>query len=144
MIAINIAVIFFIVLDRFLKVLVLTNLEGERNLLGEIFRFNFKANYYIAFSLPFYGFWLNAVIGLIILLLIFYLTRAWRSSQWTIVICFFAVILGAASNLFDRLKYGYVIDYLDLKYFTVFNLADLMIVAGVICLLFIINKKEAI
>jgi len=51
-----------------------------------------------------------------------------------------AVILGAAGNLFDRLKYGYVVDYLDLKYFTAFNLADVMIVAGVIYLIYVLIK----
>jgi signal peptidase II len=40
------------------------------------------------------------------------------------------IIFGAISNLVDRLKFGYVIDYIDIKYFTVFNLADIMIVVG--------------
>ena len=61
----------------------------------------------------------------------------------SIAVCLFAIIMGAASNLFDRLKYGYVIDYLDLKYFTVFNLADAMIIFGVAILLISANKKEA-
>ena len=56
-----------------------------------------------------------------------------------------AIIFGAISNLFDRIKYGYVIDYLDLKYFTVFNLADVMIVGGVIGLgwQILIKKKSS-
>lgn len=117
---------------------------NERNLLGEILKFNFKANYYIAFSLPLYGVWLNAVVGLIILTLIYCLAQVWRGGKRETAVCLFAIIMGAAGNLFDRFKYGYVIDYLDLKYFTVFNLADAMIVAGVICLLFFVKQKEAV
>ncbi|MBU1778489.1 signal peptidase II, partial [Patescibacteria group bacterium] len=52
----------------------------------------------------------------------------------------FFIIFGAISNLTDRLEYGYVIDYFSLKYFTIFNLADVMIVIGVFCLF----KKIAI
>lgn len=142
MIAINIAVIFFISLDRFFKAFAFSGQAGEFNLLGEILKFNFKANYYIAFSLPLAGFWLNAVVGLIILLLIYYLVRTCHGGKREAAVCLLAIILGAASNLFDRLKYGFVIDYLDLKYFTVFNLADAMIVAGVAALLISANKKD--
>jgi len=144
MIAVNLAVIFFIALDRFLKVFALANSEGTYNLLADILKFNFTANYYIAFSLPFYGFWLNTVIGFIILLLIYYFAKTWRSGRSEVAFCLLAIIFGAASNLFDRLKYGFVIDYFDLKYFTVFNLADVMIVFGVLLLLFCANKKEAV
>lgn len=143
MIAIIIAVIFFIGLDRFFKVFAFNNQASEFNLLGEILKFSYKNNYYIAFSLPLAGLWLNVAISLIILLLIFYLVRAWRSGKQGIAVCLFITVIGAANNLYDRVKYGFVIDYLDLKYFTVFNLADVMIVAGVILLLVILNKKEA-
>ena len=143
MTAIYAIVIFFVVIDRLLKVYVLANSGRAWNLLGEILKFDFKANYYIAFSLPLFGFWLNAVIALIVLLLIYYVGGAGQGGRQSIAVCLFAIIMGAASNLFDRLKYGYVIDYLDLKYFTVFNLADAMIIFGVAILLISANKKEA-
>jgi len=143
MIAISLTVIFFIGLDRFLKVFALTDLGNARNLLGDILKFDFKANYHVAFSLPLAGVWLNIVICLIILSLVYYLVRMWQAGKREIAICLFAIVVGAASNLFDRFKYGYVIDYLDLKYFTVFNLADVMIVVGVFLLLLNANNKEA-
>ena len=144
MTALYLAVIFFAALDRLLKAYALADLERVWNLLGKILKFNFQANYNIAFSLPLAGFWLTAVIWLVVLPLIYCLVCAWKGGRPNAAICLFAVIMGAASNLFDRLKYGYVIDYLDLKYFTVFNLADAMIVAGVVLLLFNINKKEVL
>lgn len=143
MIAINMAVIFFIGLDRFLKVFIFNNQASEFNLLGEILKFSYKNNYNIAFSLPLTGQWLSTVILLIILLLIFYLARAWRKKEVALEIGLFMVVLGASSNLYDRFKHGFVVDYFDLKYFTVFNLADFLIVAGVFFLLVILNKKEA-
>lgn len=142
MIAVNAAAIFFISLDRFLKVFAFNNQGRQFNILGEILNFSYHDNYYIAFSLPLHGRWLNIIIFLIILLLIFYWLKALLSGRRLTAVCLLAVVMGAASNLFDRLKYGYVIDYLDLKYFTVFNLADLMITAGIICLLFIKGSKS--
>ncbi len=43
---------------------------------------------------------------------------------------------GALGNLFDRLKFGYVIDFIDFKIWPVFNLADSAIVVGVAILAF--------
>lgn len=143
MIAIYMAIIFFIVLDRFLKVLALTNQGWQLNLIGEILKFNYQANYYIAFSLPLAGRVLVVLLISIILVLISLGLFCWFKRQDDKSVLLFLIILGAGSNLFDRVKYGYVIDYLDLKYFTVFNLADAMIVIGVILLMISLNKKSA-
>jgi signal peptidase II len=67
------------------------------------------------------------------------------AKRWEVIILTF-IIFGAISNILDRLIYGYVIDYLELKYFTVFNLADVMISGGAIILLtktIKLNKKTA-
>jgi signal peptidase II len=45
------------------------------------------------------------------------------------------VIGGSLSNLLDRVRLGYVTDFLDLKYWPAFNLADSFIVIGVCILL---------
>jgi len=45
------------------------------------------------------------------------------------------VIGGSVSNLADRVRLGYVTDFLDLRYWPAFNLADSFIVVGVAILL---------
>jgi signal peptidase II len=45
------------------------------------------------------------------------------------------VIGGSLSNLLDRVRLGYVTDFLDLRYWPAFNLADSFIVIGVVILL---------
>ena len=45
------------------------------------------------------------------------------------------VIGGSISNLLDRVRLGYVTDFLDLRYWPAFNLADSFIVIGVLILL---------
>ena len=45
------------------------------------------------------------------------------------------VIGGSVSNLLDRVRLGYVTDFIDLRYWPAFNLADSFIVIGVAVLL---------
>jgi signal peptidase II len=45
------------------------------------------------------------------------------------------VIGGSVSNLVDRVRLGYVTDFIDLRYWPAFNLADSFIVVGVAILL---------
>jgi signal peptidase II len=45
------------------------------------------------------------------------------------------ILSGAMSNVVDRLLYGCIIDFVELKFWPVFNLADVFICAGVILIL---------
>lgn len=45
------------------------------------------------------------------------------------------ILAGALANAIDRVLWGCVIDFIDLKFWPVFNLADIFIVSGAIILL---------
>lgn len=45
------------------------------------------------------------------------------------------ILSGAFSNIIDRLTFGCVTDFIDLKFWPVFNLADIFIVLGAVFLL---------
>ncbi len=52
---------------------------------------------------------------------------------------------GASGNLVDRLRSGYVIDFLDFKVWPVFNLADSAVTIGVVLILWkLCHKKDRI
>jgi signal peptidase II len=142
MTALYLAVIFFVVLDRFLKVLAFTGQNEELRIVSDILKFNFTTNYYIAFSLPLFGRLVLVIITLIILGLIVYALVIIKKHKYIQLIPLTIIIFGASSNLYDRIRYGFVIDYLDLKYFTVFNLADAMIVVGVMLLVVILYIRH--
>ena len=63
---------------------------------------------------------------------------------------FFVMILGGSlGNLFDRIYYSAVPDFIDLNYnnfhWFVFNVADIFITIGILCLIFVelfFNKRE--
>jgi signal peptidase II len=138
-IAIALAVAIFFIADCYLKSLALNSAgNAPLKLIGDIFSFHFTPNYHISFSLPLGGWFLNLIILLIIGLLtyyIFYLILN-KKEQKIEIILLTLVLFGAISNILDRFIYGYVVDYLELRYFTVFNLADIMISGGVFVLLF--------
>jgi len=53
------------------------------------------------------------------------------------------ILGGAVSNLIDRMMFGYVIDYIDLKVWPAFNLADAAITIGVIgVIIYLLRKKK--
>lgn len=56
--------------------------------------------------------------------------------------CGLALLLGGvAGNLYDRLQTGYVIDFLDLRFWPVFNLADVAMVMGVLIVAMGLNRR---
>lgn len=125
--------------DRYLKVIALAQGVNSLKLVGNLFSFTFTPNYYMAFSLPFGGQALNALVIIAILLLIYliyYLIINKKTSK-IIIVLLTIILFGAISNILDRIVYGYVVDYFYLRYFTVFNIADMMISVSA---LFIIIK----
>ncbi len=144
-IAIAFGIAIFFMADRGLKIFAQNNgSETYFRLLSDWFLFRFTLNPYISFSLPFSGILLNITIILIIIGLIYYIfylilnkkNKLLNHNDRKITLILLTIILfGAISNIQDRLIYGYVIDYLELKYFTVFNLADIMISTGTIILI---------
>jgi signal peptidase II len=64
----------------------------------------------------------------------------WREANRTDVIALGLVLGGALGNILDRVRFGYVVDFLDLHFgdvrpFLVFNVADAAITIGVLILL---------
>ncbi|MDD3345207.1 MAG: signal peptidase II [Candidatus Omnitrophica bacterium] len=54
------------------------------------------------------------------------------------------ILAGAIGNLIDRLRFGYVIDFLDLRFWPVFNLADSALTVGALLLGWgILFKRDA-
>ena len=76
---------------------------------------------------------LVAVSGLTIGFIVFHLVV--RNKQGKLkrgeFFALFLILAGALGNLIDRLRFGYVIDFLDFRVWPVFNVADSAITIGV-------------
>ncbi len=78
-----------------------------------------------------------ATIGLVVvLLLVLYLaSREFLEGHHRHVIALLFVCTGALSNIIDRMTTGGVVDFISVPWWSVFNVADIMIVGGVATLL---------
>ncbi|MFH1890725.1 MAG: signal peptidase II [Candidatus Kuenenbacteria bacterium] len=130
----------FFATDRLFKYLFMENILNER-----CFFITLIKNEGAAFGLKLPGS-LGWIFYILIVLIIFFLTmrlaKLWREKRTSKIFPLLLIIAGAISNLIDRLKFGGVIDFIDLKIWPVFNLADIMIVAGILYLLFSCSCKK--
>lgn len=51
------------------------------------------------------------------------------------------IIIGAVSNVIDRLKFKGVVDFIDLWFIPAFNLPDVYIIVGIVWLIILINQR---
>jgi signal peptidase II len=135
----NIAIIFiiaiFFVIDRYLKKLALGLSSNEEFIIiGKVLSFKMTPNYQIAFSLPMPTYIILPITLVIIITLIFIIFKLILKNKNINheILALTLIVLGAISNLFDRLQFSYVIDYLYLKNFSILNIADIMISLGTI------------
>ena len=145
-------ILFFFLADRFSKLYILSVLED----LGSV---NIKINSYINFILVWnsgIGFGLfsfdkpviyNSITFLIVIINLIIIYLIFKSKD--IRAYFFLTILGGSmGNLFDRIYYSAVPDFIDISYkgyhWFVFNIADIFITLGIICLIFaeLLNYKK--
>ena len=146
-----ILIIFF--LDRISKIYILDLFE--KNQVQEIVIFSFL-NFYLIFnegiafgllsfdSQKIYNF-ITIIIILISLIVLFYALKLKNYSGY-----FFSLIFGGAiGNLYDRIKFQAVPDFIDIHvgnyHWFIFNVADIFISIGIICLIFdelLFNKDD--
>ncbi len=79
--------------------------------------------------------WFFTVLAVVVsVILVFWLARL-RREEWVSAMGLAAILGGAVGNLIDRVRLGYVIDFLDVYYaqwhWPAFNLADSAITIGV-------------
>lgn len=135
----------FFAADRYLKYMALQLPPGESySLISSIFSFSLSKNPYIAFSLPLSPsvtfplviFTITLLSGIIVWLI-------YKKKRLSLqVLLLTLILLGAISNAIDRWQYGYVIDYLSINNFSIFNIADAMISTGTILYIYLGFKTE--
>ncbi len=131
----NISIIFAVIfLDRITKLLVL-NLKGSLKIFSflEIVLVKNEGIVFGMFSDSNLNnlFIISSIISILIIILIFY--KLAKNSPLT---CLLSMIIGGAvGNIIDRILYGYVVDFIKVDSFYVFNIADASITIGSILLI---------
>ena len=130
---ISFLILIFFILDRILKYLALNDKIFFYKNKGIAFSINIPESIFLYFYI---------FIFLFLIFIIWHLIKAIQKKYLFEITGYLLIITGAISNLIDRIKFGFVFDYLNF-YFFYNNLADIMIVVGVALLIFcFINYKN--
>ncbi len=129
---INLAALTIFIVDRAFKYYFLKNPAEIFG--GDFFNLvslRFAKNFGVAFGIMFNQKFLLVLVVILIFILFWFLIKSYRQRNIWEIFGLTLVVAGAVSNFIDRLRFGFVIDYIDVPFFTVLNLADCMITVGV-------------
>lgn len=76
------------------------------------------------------------IIGIIAFIGMSYYAYTLKNPSLFVLLCLGVLLGGIIGNTYDRLFHGFVIDFIDLHYWPVFNIADSATILGVIGLLY--------
>lgn len=146
----EIIVIFLgLLLDRLSKIWALSALKESNGiiLIKDFFSFEYLENRGAAFGILQNRVILLALFTLIVILGMVYYIIKYRPKSKLLRISFAMIISGALGNLYDRLFYKYVVDFIlihfkDVYNFPTFNVADMLVVVGTFILAISIVKGE--
>lgn len=143
------SIIFFLI-DLISKKIITESLYiGESiKIIKNFFNITYVRNTGAAFSILSEYTWLLVIVSLFIIFLIVYYISKNKPKNKIEYISYSMILGGAIGNLYDRVVYGYVIDFLDFNLFgypyPIFNLSDSFIFIGVILLIiYIWRRKDA-
>jgi len=130
------SVIIFII-DQIVKLIVgfTLNLNTSATIIKNFFFISNVHNYGAAFSILYGNRFFLVIVSIIALVFVYYFLLKNKSFSWMDISIYSLLIGGILGNLFDRIIYGYVVDYLDFYIFgynfPIFNIADICIVCSV-------------
>jgi len=124
--------IFMVILDQYSKVLAIKRLSlfVPKEIIPKFLKLELTKNHGAAFGIMQDKQWIFILVA-VTALLVFFLLSARPTKQRTLLYYGYGFLIGGAlGNLIDRLRFDYVIDFIHLKGFPVFNIADLSIDIG--------------
>lgn len=144
---------FLIALDQLVKMYIHThyNLGDSTPVIPGFFNITYVRNYGAAFgflgqSHPTFREYFFLIMPPAAMGLILYMLKNVDDTDWWQIFGLTSVFGGAAGNYIDRLRFRYVIDYLDFHFgsytYPAFNVADSAIVGGVMILIYLMIREH--
>lgn len=138
-----------LLLDRLTKVWAMGSLKEENGvvLIKDFFKLEYLENRGAAFGILQNKLLLLALVTLLIIAGMIYYIIKYKPKSKFLRISFAFIISGALGNLYDRVFYKYVVDFILVHYkevynFPTFNMADMLVVVGTVILAISIVKEE--
>lgn len=134
----------FVFFDRVSKYFVIKNIKyGDTvKILGDFLKFERVDNRGGIFGLFPNGKIIFIVLSIIALIIIFTFLAKFKFNSIFLIFFVSFIFSGIVGNLIDRVLYGYVIDFISVKNFPVFNLSDSYITIGVILTVLYLWKRD--
>lgn len=131
-------------LDQYTKHIVATTfLPGEsRIFIPHVLYWTYVQNHSGAFGLFGTQVWLLVAMSTAVLGIFWFSFRDIHARAGIARLAFGAIVGGAIGNIIDRFHYTYVVDFIDLRWWPVFNVADSCITVGVLILIAATVRSE--
>lgn len=132
--------IFFIaVFDLITKYIAKIALQEKINLIWDFFYLKYVENLWIAFSISLTWVILKIVTVIIIwVIFYYYYTEEKKKNNFVVDLSFSFILWWAFWNAYERLFNDKVIDFIWVKYFSIFNVADIFISLWILIYLYIL------
>jgi len=135
--------------DRLTKLWALNSLKDTNGvtLIKDLFKLEYLENRGAAFGIMQNKVIFLALVTFLIITVMTYYIIKYKPKSKFLRISIAMIISGALGNLYDRLFYKYVVDFIlvhykDIYYFPTFNIADSLVVVGTLILAISIVKDE--
>ncbi len=116
--------------------------QGTVSIIGDLLRLTYVTNSGVAFGmLTGMPYVLTVPIVILIGVIAFYLVKTLGQS-FLLTLALSLELGGALGNLIDRIRLGYVVDFVKLPYWPAFNVADSCVVIGAIGLAFVLLWQD--
>ena len=138
-----------IALDQWSKRLVETNLGLYQSwtpvpALKGWFEFHYITNTGAAFGLFQNANLIFIVIAIVVTIVVLYYYWRLPGGEWLLRLALGLQLGGALGNLIDRLRVGNVIDFIHVRYWFVFNVADASLVVGVALMALLLLRQDVL
>lgn len=143
-----------VVFDQITKIICLKNMELSQSVevIPGVLNFTYIQNKGAAFGSLSESRWVFMIASVLLIVAIVAYVLYDKTLKNSMVICLSMIAGGGVGNMIDRIAYGYVVDFIDVKFLSfwkwIFNVADSFVCVGAALLLLIIliyeikEKKE--
>ena len=135
-------IIIWIILDLYSKNLALNYLQNSVNILWDFFYLEYIENTWVAFSTKIFGLKYLTIILIIWVFYYYFLEKKKLKNNNLLDLSFWLILAWAIWNWIERILNWKVVDFIWIKYFAVFNLADSFITIWAILYLYILFKNK--
>jgi signal peptidase II len=122
-----------VVMDQVSKMLVMNSMHLNQSIpvIPNVLHITYIHNFGGAFGILAHRTGIFVFVAVVVVILLSVFSRQIPQEEGLLRMALALQLGGAVGNLIDRLRFGFVVDFLDIRVWPIFNVADMAIVAGI-------------